>query len=149
MRSNDVMLGFGYDIFSFTMLQEMMAIELGVELGWYQHVVGSLHAYERDRKRIEDISSEAVLREPPEMGPMTDLTAIDAVLQHERVLRERGETSIPSGLPLYWRQILVVLRLYRLRREGQFDAAAIAAEELRDSPYAVLLPGDSTVVAMR
>ena len=48
MRSNDLVLGFTYDVFSFTMLQEMMAIELGVELGHYFHNAGSMHIYERN-----------------------------------------------------------------------------------------------------
>lgn len=45
MRSNDVVLGFTYDAFAFTMLQEIMAKELGVELGYYCHNVGSMHIY--------------------------------------------------------------------------------------------------------
>lgn len=48
MRSNDIVLGFTYDVFSFTMLQEMMAYELKVEIGSYFHKVGSMHIYERD-----------------------------------------------------------------------------------------------------
>jgi thymidylate synthase len=46
MRSNDIFLGFTYDAFSFTMLQEMMANELGVELGKYYHNAGSMHIYQ-------------------------------------------------------------------------------------------------------
>lgn len=46
MRSNDLFLGFTYDAFSFTMLQEMMANELGLELGTYYHNVGSMHLYD-------------------------------------------------------------------------------------------------------
>lgn len=45
MRSNDIVLGFTYDVFAFTMLQEMMADELNVELGYYCHNVGSMHLY--------------------------------------------------------------------------------------------------------
>lgn len=46
MRSNDIWLGFPYDVFNFTMWQIEIAKKLGVELGWYRHVVGSLHVYE-------------------------------------------------------------------------------------------------------
>jgi thymidylate synthase len=48
MRSNDIWLGFPYDVFSFTCLQIKMAMELGVGLGSYTHVAGSLHLYERN-----------------------------------------------------------------------------------------------------
>jgi thymidylate synthase len=45
MRSNDAYLGFRNDLYCFTELQKKMAKELNVELGWYQHQVGSLHLY--------------------------------------------------------------------------------------------------------
>lgn len=48
MRSNDIWMGFPYDVFTFTALQCKMAMELGVEVGTYTHVAGSLHLYERD-----------------------------------------------------------------------------------------------------
>lgn len=48
MRSNDIWLGFPYDVFTFTCLQIKMAMELGVEVGEYTHIAGSLHLYERD-----------------------------------------------------------------------------------------------------
>ena len=48
MRSNDIWMGFPYDVFSFTALQCKMAMELGVEIGEYTHIAGSLHLYERN-----------------------------------------------------------------------------------------------------
>ncbi len=53
MRSNDVWLGMPYDIFCFTMLQSMIADHLGIESGWYQHNVGSLHLYDTNKKKAE------------------------------------------------------------------------------------------------
>lgn len=49
MRSNDIWLGFPYDVFSFTCLQIMMANELGVDVGEYTHIAGSLHLYSRNK----------------------------------------------------------------------------------------------------
>lgn len=48
MRSNDIWLGFPYDVFAFTCLQIKMAMELGIDVGDYTHIAGSLHLYERD-----------------------------------------------------------------------------------------------------
>lgn len=48
MRSNDIWMGFPYDVFSFTALQVRMAMELGVDIGTYTHIAGSLHLYERN-----------------------------------------------------------------------------------------------------
>ncbi|OFW55812.1 MAG: hypothetical protein A2Y75_05195 [Candidatus Solincola sediminis] len=48
MRSNDVWLGFPYDIFQFTQLQCTIAGIMGIEPGSYTHYAASLHIYERD-----------------------------------------------------------------------------------------------------
>lgn len=58
MRSNDAVRGLTYDVFMFTFLQELMATELGVELGWYHHVVTNMHIYERDWKLMEDVKNK-------------------------------------------------------------------------------------------
>lgn len=50
MRSNDLWLGFPYDVFQFTNLQVLLSMELGLELGTYTHIAGSLHLYERNAK---------------------------------------------------------------------------------------------------
>jgi thymidylate synthase len=55
MRSNDLLWGTPYDVSQFTFIQECFAGILGVELGYYRHIVGSLHIYERDLKRFEKI----------------------------------------------------------------------------------------------
>lgn len=47
MRSNDLWTGFPYDVFCFTCFQIMLAFRLGVEVGTYTHVAGSLHLYQR------------------------------------------------------------------------------------------------------
>lgn len=48
MRSNDIWLGFPYDVFTFTSLQMMLAMSLGVGVGTYTHIAGSLHLYTRN-----------------------------------------------------------------------------------------------------
>lgn len=54
MRSNDIWMGVPYDMFSFCFLQMKMAMELGVEIGEYNHYAGSLHMYERDYLASEE-----------------------------------------------------------------------------------------------
>lgn len=48
MRSNDLWMGFPNDVFQFTAIQVYLAMRLGVKLGNYTHIAGSLHLYERD-----------------------------------------------------------------------------------------------------
>lgn len=62
MRSNDLWMGFPNDVFQFTAIQIYLAMRLGVQLGSYTHIAGSLHLYDRDYqtslKNIEGISSK-------------------------------------------------------------------------------------------
>lgn len=47
MRSNDLMWGWsGVNVFNFTMMQELMACWLGVDVGVYYHMSDSFHLYE-------------------------------------------------------------------------------------------------------
>lgn len=55
MRSTDLIFGLANDVPAFTFMQEIMAHELGVELGPYIHVSNSLHIYERHFEMCEKI----------------------------------------------------------------------------------------------
>lgn len=55
MRSEDLWLGFPYDVFSNTILQRLVADAIGLPTGRYIHNVGSLHIYERDFKKFSPI----------------------------------------------------------------------------------------------
>lgn len=57
MRSNDIWMGFPYDVFSFTAMQCKMAMELNVGIGTYTHIAGSLHLYERNAKDGENTTT--------------------------------------------------------------------------------------------
>lgn len=57
MRSNDIWMGFPYDVFSFTAMQCKMAMELGVGIGTYTHIAGSLHLYERNGSNEENTNT--------------------------------------------------------------------------------------------
>jgi thymidylate synthase len=47
MRSSDIFWGIPYDLFVNTMLQEVWADYLELDVGWYLHQSASLHVYER------------------------------------------------------------------------------------------------------
>ncbi len=59
MRSNDIWMGFPYDVFNFCAFQNLMAMELGVEVGTYTHIAGSLHLYKRNLQEVEDEDKKA------------------------------------------------------------------------------------------
>lgn len=61
LRSNDLFRGLPYDFVQFTILQEVIAGWLGLELGTYNHVTDSLHLYETDMG-ILSIANEPLVK---------------------------------------------------------------------------------------
>jgi hypothetical protein len=58
-RSGDLIWGFGsINIPEFTVLQEYIAQEIGVELGSYTHWVTNLHIYDNSSSQVEEIMDE-------------------------------------------------------------------------------------------
>ena len=77
MRSSDLIFGIAYDIPAFTFFQEMIANELGVNLGSYTHMSNSLHIYERHFSMVESILSEEnvvlSIKKQQEIGSMPQM----------------------------------------------------------------------------
>lgn len=61
MRSNDFWLGLPFNIVQFTMLQEIMAGWVGVDVGSYHHLSDSLHIYLRDEQPLKEMAAFANL----------------------------------------------------------------------------------------
>jgi thymidylate synthase len=90
MRSNDVITGLPYDVFFFTMLQEMAAVTLGCEIGCYYHSVGSLHLYEKDFRLAEEIVSQG----KTSSLPMQKMESLDEMpLLHQVEFKTRNGTE--------------------------------------------------------
>lgn len=135
MRGNDAVRGTLCDVFSFTFLQELMARSLGVKLGPYCHLVGSMHVNDADAAWVEDILAEhddtgvhVAVHPFPAMPPGDNMRWLPAVLACEHELRTRPASPFPppgsefGGLPAYWQQILILFTVYRgLRRTGEAD----------------------------
>lgn len=141
MRSNDIMLGFGYDIFLFTMLQEMMACELGLALGWYQHIVGSIHLYRQDLEQARRVRAFPATDSAAQMPPMTALSEIPAVLQLERSLRLSSSVSPLTDFPVhpYWARQLTVLLFHKMWRLGNVPGMRTVIDRIDDPVIAGLL----------
>jgi thymidylate synthase len=113
MRSNDVIWGFPYDVFLFSMMQEMMAVRLGLELGEYAHMVGSMHIYSGHYGLAEKILASP---SPDDwaMPSMDSLEHLPEFLLAESKIRRGEPHSI--GLSGYWRDLADVLTYYSTRR---------------------------------
>jgi thymidylate synthase len=128
MRSNDSFVGLPHDIFCFTMIQEMIANTLDVELGVYKHFVGSLHAYENDLEKVDNLISEGLAPSSPLMpsmppNPLSDLTT---VLEIEKCIRLGQEIIVDiEKLPAYWQDIVTLLRLFKITKTQPIKNEAI------------------------
>lgn len=131
MRSNDAYWGLPHDVFSFTMVQEIMAAELGYKLGSYKHLVGSLHLYDRHREKVEQFLGEGLQATAamPAMPKGSQWTDIKRAFLAESTLRIEGEKALTGvleqidTLDSFWKDLALLLCIYRLTKgfEGRDD----------------------------
>lgn len=124
MRSNDVHKGLVHDVFAFTMLQEIMARSLSVEVGVYKHAVGSLHLYDDDLEAARRFQKEGWQSTDLHMPPMPvgdPWQAIRALLVAEREIRESGtfDKSKVEGLDAYWVDLVNLLQTFRFKEDSK------------------------------
>lgn len=91
MRSNDVILGLGYDAFQHSRVQIAVASVLGVELGEYRHHAMSLHLYERDLDKVEALTAPDG---KPEFLPAITGSSWDEVRNRARTCLDAAEKSV-------------------------------------------------------
>ena len=72
MRSNDLWLGFPYDVLNFTTVQRLVAWLLGVELGSYYHCVNNLHLYDKNREAALQAAREVAPKRVVELPSLLD-----------------------------------------------------------------------------
>lgn len=118
MRSQDLWLGFCYDIFTATVLQELLAGWLGAQAGSYVLGVDSLHLYARDVPKAQRLPAVAAPG-----APMVPLTTPWETFDDVLATVISGTASAPSG----WADLASVLASYRARKAGDHHAARIAA----------------------
>ena|SRR3972149_3141759 len=75
-RSNDIYRGLPYNIVQFTVLQEIMAGWLGIDVGTYNHLSDSLHLYVDDLKELGYIDQEPENRNTDRLNLSYDETQI-------------------------------------------------------------------------
>jgi thymidylate synthase len=142
MRSNDAYLGLPHDVFTFTMLQEIVARTIGCELGEYKHFVGSLHLYDEHRDYADIYISEgwqSIIQMPP-MPNGDPWSAISVVQDVEQRLRTRQDELTDLGsLNEYWKDICRLLGAYRASKDGNIEKLRALRQELNSETYRVFL----------
>jgi thymidylate synthase len=145
MRSNDSYKGLPHDIFCFTMLQEVLARTLGLEVGTYKHFVGSLHLYEDDQEFARQYLNEgwqSTISMPP--MPIGDpRPSLRKVLDAEYRIRYGAELDVKVwSVEPYWADLIRLLQVFAvtgdmgkveaLKRKMVFDNYAAYIEKRKE-----------------
>jgi thymidylate synthase len=122
MRSNDAYLGLPHDIFCFTMLQEIIARDLNVDLGTYKHMVGSLHLYDNRKEAAERFLAEgfqSTQMSMPAMPTGDPWPAIKSLLEAELKIRSGNpiDENELNHLAPYWRDLIRLLQIFRASKD--------------------------------
>jgi thymidylate synthase len=150
MRGNDAVIGLLSDVFSFTVIQEFTALQLGVQLGSYGHHVGSMHINDADARRAAAIvgtASHRYARFPVQAMPPTRWSDLKIVAQYGRALR-RDEEHLDAGglgwpsLDPYWQQVVLLFEAYR-------QIVHCPGSPVRPSTMEALDPGYRWLIARR
>ena len=119
MRSNDAYTGLPHDIFAFTMLQEIVARDLSIDVGSYKHMVGSLHLYDSNRESARQFLGEGLQSTQmpmPAMPTGDPWPSIASLLDAESSLR--GGQSLASAYldrsgAEYWSDLMRLLEFFQ------------------------------------
>lgn len=152
MRSSNAFKVLPYDLFLFSMLAEVVAVELGVALGSYHQFAVSLHVYHRD---LEAATATAAADPPAGRAPMPPMPP--GALEHLRVLLRieqdlrgpqqdaglawlaRQHERIAVELPRYWQGFGRLLLLHTLQRRvadpSTRRSLEVAVADALDEPF--------------
>lgn len=138
MRSNDAFYGLPHDVFSFTMLQEIIARALGVEVGTYKHAVGSLHLYEKHIESAKDFLAEGWQSSiaMPSMPIGDPRPVIDVLVRSERAIRLNEPLDINGlGIDPYWADLLRLLKVFRHQKDRNVEEIIKLKTTMQSSVY--------------
>jgi thymidylate synthase len=134
MRSNDVCRGFPYNVLQFTVLQEVIAGWLNLDLGSYCHWSDSMHAY-ADNIDNFSVNEEILLLKNSDNLRTNIIEGQRIIEQLYRRMKELTKSSMSISdliqislgdeLPPSYRNLLLVLGAESARRRNYFDEANI------------------------
>lgn len=140
MRSNDIFLGLPHDFFCFTMLQEIIARDLGVELGIYKQAVGSLHLYIRNVDEAKQFLAEgwqSTTAQMPAMPSGDPWPAIKMLRKAESEIRLTEESShdIIETIDPYWADLIRLLQIFSYKKKGDLVKIKTICREMASKFY--------------
>ena len=143
MRSNDAFLGMPHDIFAFTMLQEVIARTVDLEIGTYKHAVGSLHLYERNTEKAKQYLKEGwqpTTAPMPEMPTGDPWSSIEQLLKAEREIRAGEEIDFRSlNLDPYWEDLVRLLIYFGASNSQDTNEMARIRDDMASEVYKIYM----------
>lgn len=170
MRSNNAYILLPYNIFEFSLLAEVVAVEIGVPLGAQTHFAASMHIYEHDvegSKRVVDsyrsentsesgVPIPSMPSEPKPLDQIKELVILESDLRHnsQGLTGNNIEEWITKGqekLNSYWQQYYFLLLLYVVTQKSTYlkansnqqEIALSALESVFAEPWKSYLPKDA------
>ena len=141
MRSNDAYLGLPHDVFAFTMLQEIIARSLSVEVGEYKHSIGSLHLYKQHEKLAQQYLAEkfqSTIAMPP--MPLKDpWLSIEILMGIESAIRNKEVEMYDLTLDPYWADLARLLQIHSLFKLDSFEAVKNVQSEMTTNNYDIFI----------
>lgn len=111
MRSNSAAFVLPYNIFFFTMLQELIAKELSAEVGEYIHFCGSLHYYKDEETFVEQILTSS-LPDNLEMPSMPNQGNFENIEKLASIQTDVASASNKNNEVSYWMKRVAELNPY-------------------------------------
>lgn len=140
MRSNDVYIGLPHDVFCFTMIQEMVAASVGVRLGRYIHMAGSLHLYDVNAGAAEAFLAEGYFspNPMPAMPTADPFSQMRQLVEVERRLRTENELiQVDDHLAPYWLDLARLLLIFKLAERKDASGIQEVRRAMSSSVYDV------------
>ena len=140
MRSNNATILLPFNLFEFSLLAEMVAVECGVAMGPLSVYTASMHIYEGKRNFSREIIEKGGDTQSTSMPPMPSdplpLREISRLVQFEADIRHRSEAisdntieeeidKIRELFDIYWQQFAFLLLATVVNRRCLMDAAEI------------------------
>ena len=135
MRSNDAAKGLIHDLFSFTLIQELMWAKLArdntsLQLGTYTHIVGSLHIYNKNTGIVDDFLNIEGWQNKVSMEQMNpsyleaDLSIVIRLEQELRTGSSVDESILEDIQDIFWKEIAIILFAYSYIKKEEYTKLA-------------------------
>lgn len=153
MRSNDAFIGLPHDIFTFTMIQEIVAKTLNVDLGIYNHSVGSLHLYEENKDKAlvylrEGFQSTKITM--PEMPEGDPWSAIEIVKKAEIDIRNEIHVDIPNlSIQKYWINLIYLLKVHSSFKKNKINEVEELQKKINYPIYNTYIDGKLKILSRK